>query len=94
MFETQNILASSKPLLNSIQLQAMQEAKALKELELKKEQQVLKDKVDELDSKISKAVAQTSVSTPAPAKSMTLIHVGLLAGGVLGGYLLFKFMNK
>ena len=50
MFETQNILASSKPLLNSIQLQAMQEAKALKELELKKEQQVLKDKVDELDS--------------------------------------------
>ena len=93
MIIAQDILSSSK---QAIVEQKIKEQQALEEIQIKKEQQVLQEKLDALDSKISKAVSQTSVSTPAPApaKSMTLIHVGLLAGGVLGGYLLFKFMNK
>ena len=95
MFVSQNILGSSR---QAIQEQAIMEAKNLEELRIKKEQQVLQSKLNELDSKISnlegKSVAQTSASTPTPAKSMTLMHVGLLAGGIVGGYLLFKFMNK
>lgn len=36
----------------------------------------------------------TSNTEPAPAKSMTLMHVGLLAGGVVLGYFVFKMMKK
>jgi hypothetical protein len=97
MFVSQNILGSSR---QAIQEQAIMEAKNLEELRIKKEQQVLQSKLNELDSKISnlegKSVssASTIASTPAPAKSMTLMHIGLLAGGLVGGYLIFKFMNK
>lgn len=36
----------------------------------------------------------TSNTEPAPAKSMTTIHVGLFVGGVVVGYLLSKYMKK
>jgi hypothetical protein len=97
MFVSQNILGSSR---QAIQEQAIMEAKGLEELRIKKEQQVLQSKLNELDSKISnlegKSVSSASTisSTPTPAKSMTLMHIGLLAGGLVGGYFIFKFMNK
>jgi len=93
MLFAQDILSSSK---QAIAEQTIKQQQALEEIQIKKEQQVLQEKLDALDSKISKAVSQTSISTPAPtpAKSMTLIHVGLLAGGLVGGYFIFKFMNK
>jgi hypothetical protein len=34
------------------------------------------------------------VSTPAPPKNMTSIHIGLFVGGVVVGYLLSKYMKK
>ena len=88
---------------NFLQQTAVLDAEARLQLEakaqLKKEAEDLKNQLNSVNSKITdlekKVVSQPIVSsTPAPAKSMTLIHVGLLAGGVLGGYLLFKFMNK
>jgi len=97
MFVSQNILGSSR---QAIQEQAIMEAKGLEELRIKKEQQVLQSKLNELDSKISnlegKSVssAQTPASTPTPAKSMTLMHVGLLAGGIVVGYFAFKMLKK
>ena len=91
MLFAQDILSSSK---QAIAEQTIKQQQALEEIQIKKEQQVLQEKLDALDSKISKAVAQTSVSTPAPAKSMTLIHVGLFVGGVVVGYLLSKYMKK
>ena len=91
MIIAQDILSSSK---QAIVEQKIKEQQALEEIQIKKEQQVLQEKLDALDSKISKAVSQTSVLTPAPAKSMTLIHVGLLAGGIVVGYFLFKMIKK
>ena len=91
MIIAQDILSSSK---QAIVEQKIKEQQALEEIQIKKEQQVLQEKLDALDSKISKAVSQTSVLTPVPAKSMTLIHVGLLAGGLVVGYLLFKIIKK
>jgi len=91
MFVSQNILGSNR---QAIQEKAIMEAKGLEELRIKKEQQVLQDKLDALDSKISKVVAQTPASTPTPAKSMTLMHVGLLVGGIVVGYFAFKMMKK
>jgi hypothetical protein len=69
------------------------------QIAVKKEAEDLKKEVSNLTTKISelqdKVVAQPMVtSTPVPAKSMTLIHVGLLAGGLVVGYLLFKIIKK
>jgi hypothetical protein len=72
---------------------------AKSDLEFKKQATELKNQVDTLTTQITelkdKVVSQsTTTPTPAPAKSMTLIHLCLLAGGLLGGYLLFKFIKK
>jgi hypothetical protein len=95
MFVSQNILGSSR---QAIQEQAIMEAKGLEELRIKKEQQVLQSKLNELDSKISnlegKSVSPASAVAPTPAKSMTLMHIGLLAGGIVVGYFAFKMMKK
>ena len=91
MIIAQDILSSSK---QAIVEQKIKEQQALEEIQIKKEQQVLQEKLDALDSKISKAVSQTSVLTPAQAKSMTLMHVGLLTGGIVVGYFLFKMIKK
>jgi hypothetical protein len=69
------------------------------QIAVKKEAEDLKKEVSNLTTKISelqdKVVAQPIVaSTPAPAKSMTLMHVGLLVGGVAVGYFLFKMVKK
>ena len=69
---------------------------------LKKEKEALQTKLDKLDSSISKledkVVAQSMTNTqapaPAPAKSMTLMHVGLLVGGLVVGYLITKMVSK
>jgi len=69
---------------------------------LQKEKEATESRIKTLESSLAnfqdKAVTQTSTPatpvTPTPAKSMTLMHVGLLAGGLVGGYLIFKFMNK
>ena len=71
------------------------EAKA----QLKKEAEDLKNQLDLVNSKITdlekKVVSQPIVSsTPAPAKSMTLIHIGLLVGGIVVGYYAFKMFKK
>ena len=69
------------------------------QIAVKKEAEELKKQVSNLTTQISelqdKVVAQPVVAlTPAPAKSMTLMHVGLLAGGVVLGYFVFKMMKK
>jgi len=78
-------------------LVAKKDAEAKAE-ELKKEKEALQTKLDTLESSISKlqdkAVAQTNTPAPAPAKSMTLIHVGLLAGGLVLGYFITKMVSK
>jgi len=69
---------------------------------LQKEKEATESRIKTLESSLAnfqdKAVTQTSTPstpiTPAPAKSMTLMHVGLLAGGVLLGYLVFKMAKK
>ena len=91
MIIAQDILSSSK---QAIVEQKIKEQQALEEIQIKKEQQVLQEKLDALDSKISKAVSQTSVLTPAPAKSKTLMYVGIVAGGIVVTYLLLKFSKK
>ena len=69
--------------------------------QLKKEASDLKNQVANLNSQVTelqdKVVAQPMVAstpTPAPAKSMTLIHVGLLAGGLVLGYFVSKMVSK
>lgn len=66
--------------------------------QLKKEKEALQTKLDTIDSSISKlqdkVVAQSNTPAPAPAKSMTLIHVGLLVGGLALGYLITKMVSK
>jgi hypothetical protein len=69
------------------------------QIAVKKEAEDLKKEVSNLTTQISelqdKVVAQPMVtSTPAPAKSMTLMHVGLLTGGIVVGYFLFKIIKK
>jgi len=65
---------------------------------LQKEKDTLQTKVDVLEKNIEKledkVVAQTPASTPTPAKSMTLMHVGLLAGSIVVGYFAFKIIKK
>jgi len=78
-------------------LVAKKDAEAKAE-ELKKEKEALQTKLDTLESSITKlqdkAVAQTNTPAPAPVKSMTLIHVGLLAGGLVLGYFITKMVSK
>lgn len=69
--------------------------------QLLKDASDLKNQVANLNSQVTelqdKVVAQPMVAStpaPAPAKSMTLMHVGLLAGGILVGYFLFKMLKK
>jgi hypothetical protein len=69
------------------------------QIAVKKEAEELKKQVSNLTTQISelqdKVVAQPMVaSTPTPAKSMTLIHVGLLAGGLVLGYFVSKMVSK
>jgi uncharacterized protein YlxW (UPF0749 family) len=69
---------------------------------LQKEKDTLQTKVDVLEKNIEKLedkmVAQTtsnaSTTTPAPAKSKTLMYVGLIAGGIVITYLILKFSKK
>ena len=88
---------------NFLQQNAVLDAEARLQLEaqakLKKEAEDLKNQLDLVNSKITdlekKVVAQPIVSsTPAPAKSMTLIHIGLLVGGIVVGYYAFKMFKK
>jgi len=78
-------------------LVAKKDAEAKAE-ELKKEKEALQTKLDKLESSIStlqdKVVAQANTPVLAPAKSNKLIYVGLLAGGLLVGYLVFKMAKK
>ena len=90
-----NMVASQNDLVKKIAEQKEAEA-------LKKEKEALQTKLDKLDSSISKleekVVAQPLTNTQAitqpPAKSMTLIHVGLLAGGLVLGYFITKMVSK
>jgi uncharacterized protein YlxW (UPF0749 family) len=71
--------------------------------ELQKEKDTLQTKIDVIEKNIEKLedkkVAQTtsndSTTTPsAPAKSKTLMYVGIVAGGIVVTYLLLKFSKK
>ena len=88
---------------NFLQQNAVLDAEARLQLEakaqLKKEAEDLKNQLNSVNSKITdlekKVVSQPIVSsTPAPAKSMTLIHIGLLVGGIVVGYYAFKMFKK
>jgi F0F1-type ATP synthase assembly protein I len=72
---------------NFLQQNAVLDAEARLQLEaqakLKKEAEDLKNQLDSVNSKSS-----------APAKSMTLIHIGLLVGGIVVGYYAFKMFKK
>jgi phage-related protein len=70
--------------------------------ELQKEKEEIQTKLDVIEKNIEKLedkkVAQTTTPAvgelPAPAKSKTLMYVGLIAGGIVVTYLLLKFSKK
>jgi len=96
MIDIVAIVKQQQDLAKKIAEQKELEAKAV---ELKKEKDELQSKFDALQSSVDKlqdkAVAQTtSTSTPAPAKSKTLMYAGLLAGGLVLGYFITKMVSK
>jgi acetyl-CoA carboxylase alpha subunit len=71
--------------------------------ELQKEKDTLQTKIDVIEKNIEKLedkkVAQTTsndstTTPPAPAKSKTLMYVGIVAGGIVVTYLILKFSKK
>ena len=72
--------------------------------ELQKEKEVIQSRLDTLETSIEKSkdkeVGQplkntpAVVEAPAPAKSKTLMYVGIVAGGIVVTYLLLKFSKK
>ena len=92
-----SMLDAQKNLLKQISDQKKEEA-------LLKEKEAVQSRLDTLESSLAKfkdkEVGEPLKNTPAvapapaPAKSMTLIHVGLLAGGLVLGYFITKMVSK
>jgi len=89
--------------MNQSSIDLLRQVSLQKEAEtLKKEKEATQSRIDKLESTITKlqdkVVAQpitnTQAPTPAPAKSMTLIHIGLLVAGIVIGYYVFKMIKK
>lgn len=75
-----------------------------KEEALLKEKEAVQSRLDTLESSLAKfkdnavtptnTIAPAVAETPAPAKSKTLMYVGIVAGGIVVTYLLLKFSKK
>jgi len=99
MIDLNNLFKQQQELAKKL---AEQKELELKSLTLQKDKDALQSKFDALQSSIDKLQEKSNTqtntpalaSTPAPAKSMTLMHVGLLVGGIVIGYFAFKMIKK
>jgi len=99
MIDLNNLFKQQQELAKKLADQKELEAKTLA---LQKDKDALQSKFDALQSSIDKLQEKSNTqtntlavaSTPTPAKSMTLMHVGLLAGGIVVGYFAFKMLKK
>ncbi len=75
-----------------------------KEEALLKEKEAVQSRLDTIESSLAKfkdnavtptnTIAPAVVEAPTPAKSNTLMYVGIVAGGIVVTYLLLKFSKK
>jgi phage-related minor tail protein len=92
-----DIIGSRKDLITQITDQKKAEA-------LQKEKEAIQSRLDTLESSLAKfkdnavtptnTIAPAVVEAPTPAKSKTLMYVGIVAGGIVVTYLLLKFSKK